>query len=283
MRRAGRPVIPARRPARAAAALCAAVAVATALSCTGLNGAALTGTAQASTAPTPAGTGQHRAYPGRTGQYRADRPGRPAAGSGRRAPSGRAGVIVNYPAHGGRRLPHVPASAYVIADAGTGQVLAAKDPHGWYRPASTLKVLTAIALMPTLNPDATVVASRRAANADTEQGRADPRRQLQDVRPVQGAPDDLRQRRGGRAGPGDRVLRQGHGADQRRGAPPAGLRHGRHEAERPGRPGPARVRLRRGAVRPPGAGHSRVHARRERCGSSVSRSGRTGRPITPAG
>jgi D-alanyl-D-alanine carboxypeptidase (penicillin-binding protein 5/6) len=73
-------------------------------------------------------------------------------------------VIVNYPAHGGRRLPHVPASAYVIADAGTGQVLAAKDPHGWYRPASTLKVLTAVALMAALNPDATVVASRRAAN-----------------------------------------------------------------------------------------------------------------------
>ena len=74
------------------------------------------------------------------------------------------GVIVNYPAHGARRLPKVKASAYVIADAGTGQVLAAKDPHGLYRPASTLKVLTAIALMPVLNPDATVVASRRAAN-----------------------------------------------------------------------------------------------------------------------
>jgi serine-type D-Ala-D-Ala carboxypeptidase (penicillin-binding protein 5/6) len=76
----------------------------------------------------------------------------------------RRGVIVHYPAHGARRLPKVKASAYVIADAGTGQVLAAKDPHGLYRPASTLKVLTAIALMPVLNPDATVVASRRAAN-----------------------------------------------------------------------------------------------------------------------
>ncbi|HEY7362312.1 MAG TPA: D-alanyl-D-alanine carboxypeptidase, partial [Streptosporangiaceae bacterium] len=73
------------------------------------------------------------------------------------------GVIVNYPVHGGRRLPHVPASAYVIADAGTGQVLAAKDPHGWYRPASTLKVLTAITLMRALSPDATVIASHRAA------------------------------------------------------------------------------------------------------------------------
>jgi D-alanyl-D-alanine carboxypeptidase (penicillin-binding protein 5/6) len=73
-------------------------------------------------------------------------------------------VVVHYPAHGARLLPKVKASAYVVADADTGQVLAAKDPHGLYRPASTLKVLTAIALMPALNPDAAVVASRRAAN-----------------------------------------------------------------------------------------------------------------------
>jgi serine-type D-Ala-D-Ala carboxypeptidase (penicillin-binding protein 5/6) len=75
------------------------------------------------------------------------------------------GVIVSYPTHHGRHLPYVAASAYLIADAGTGQVLAAKDPHGWFRPASTLKVLTAITLMPVLAPDATVVASHRAAVA----------------------------------------------------------------------------------------------------------------------
>jgi D-alanyl-D-alanine carboxypeptidase (penicillin-binding protein 5/6) len=51
----------------------------------------------------------------------------------------------------------------VVADAGTGAVLAAKDPHGRYRPASTLKVLTAITLMPVLSPDATVTTSHRAA------------------------------------------------------------------------------------------------------------------------
>jgi len=76
------------------------------------------------------------------------------------------GVIVNYAAGKARPLPKVKASAYVIADAGTGQVLAAKDPHGWYLPASTLKVLTAITLMPVLNPNATVVTTRRAANAE---------------------------------------------------------------------------------------------------------------------
>jgi D-alanyl-D-alanine carboxypeptidase (penicillin-binding protein 5/6) len=76
------------------------------------------------------------------------------------------GVIVNYPAAQARPLPKVKASAYVIADAGTGQVLAAKDPHGWYLPASTLKVLTAITLMPVLNPNASVVTTRRAADVE---------------------------------------------------------------------------------------------------------------------
>ncbi len=73
------------------------------------------------------------------------------------------GVIVSYPLSGSvPRLPDVKASAFVIADADTGQVLAARDPHGWYRPASTLKVLTAISLIPVLNPDATVVATKQA-------------------------------------------------------------------------------------------------------------------------
>ena len=76
--------------------------------------------------------------------------------------SGR-GVIVSYPSSGSvPRLPDVKASAFVIADADTGQVLAARDPHGWYRPASTLKMLTAISLIPVLNPDATVVATKQA-------------------------------------------------------------------------------------------------------------------------
>ena len=76
------------------------------------------------------------------------------------------GVIVNYPPADARPLPKVDASAWVIADAGTGQVLAARDPHGWYLPASTLKVLTAITLMPVLNPNATVLTTPRAANVE---------------------------------------------------------------------------------------------------------------------
>jgi D-alanyl-D-alanine carboxypeptidase (penicillin-binding protein 5/6) len=76
--------------------------------------------------------------------------------------SGR-GVIVNA-ARSVPSLPRVHASAFVIADAGTGQVLAAKDPHGWYLPASTLKMLTAITLIPLLSPDALVVASTMATS-----------------------------------------------------------------------------------------------------------------------
>ena len=79
------------------------------------------------------------------------------------------GLVVHYPAvhdraHGVRKLPRVPAAAYVIADANTGQVLAAKDAHGLFPPASTLKILTAITLIPLLNPNAMVVATRRATS-----------------------------------------------------------------------------------------------------------------------
>src|SRR5215467_12700609 len=98
----------------------------------------------------------------------------PAAASGASSPNvpiggpqlaGR-GIVVNYPAGQHKRLPKVRASAYVIADAGTGQVLAAKDPHGLYRPASTLKILTAVTLIPVLNPNGTVVASPRATSVE---------------------------------------------------------------------------------------------------------------------
>jgi D-alanyl-D-alanine carboxypeptidase (penicillin-binding protein 5/6) len=74
------------------------------------------------------------------------------------------GVIVSYPSRSAPRLPGIQASAFVVADADTGQVLAAKDPHGWYRPASTLKVLTAVSLIPVLNPNATTVASKQATS-----------------------------------------------------------------------------------------------------------------------
>ncbi|HXC65427.1 MAG TPA: D-alanyl-D-alanine carboxypeptidase, partial [bacterium] len=77
------------------------------------------------------------------------------------------GIVVNYPSSGKiLKLPKVPASAYVIADANTGQVLAAKDPHGQFAPASTLKMLTAVTLIPALNPNAMVKTTRFAADQE---------------------------------------------------------------------------------------------------------------------
>jgi serine-type D-Ala-D-Ala carboxypeptidase (penicillin-binding protein 5/6) len=76
------------------------------------------------------------------------------------------GIVVHYPSQSSPQLPTIPASAYVIANATTGQVLAADDAHGKFGPASTMKVLTAITLIPRLNPNAMVEASQQAA--DTE-------------------------------------------------------------------------------------------------------------------
>ncbi|GAA3444194.1 D-alanyl-D-alanine carboxypeptidase family protein [Planomonospora venezuelensis] len=62
--------------------------------------------------------------------------------------------------------PRTAAKSYVIADAGTGEVLAAKNPHGRYLPASTLKALTALTLIPKLDKTAKVKPSRNAVNQE---------------------------------------------------------------------------------------------------------------------
>ena len=68
------------------------------------------------------------------------------------------GIAVNVTP--GIPAPPVPrASSYVIADLDTGQVLAARDPHGRYAPASCLKILTALTFIPRLNPNATMTAT----------------------------------------------------------------------------------------------------------------------------
>lgn len=51
-------------------------------------------------------------------------------------------------------LPHVSAAGWLLADVGTGEVLAARNPHGRYLPASTMKTLTAVALLPDVDLDA---------------------------------------------------------------------------------------------------------------------------------
>jgi D-alanyl-D-alanine carboxypeptidase (penicillin-binding protein 5/6) len=46
----------------------------------------------------------------------------------------------------------IDARGWLVADAGTGAVLGARDPHGRYYPASTLKALTLLTLVPVLDP-----------------------------------------------------------------------------------------------------------------------------------
>jgi D-alanyl-D-alanine carboxypeptidase (penicillin-binding protein 5/6) len=63
-------------------------------------------------------------------------------------------------------LPDVQAESWLVADVGTGEVLAAKDAHGRYAPASTLKTLTALALIPVLDPARRVVPTFEDVNVE---------------------------------------------------------------------------------------------------------------------
>ena len=78
------------------------------------------------------------------------------------------GTVVNRPATV-PALPATTATAFIVADATTGQVLAARDAHGRLAPASTLKILTAVTMLPRLNPASVVKGSVTAANTDGTQ------------------------------------------------------------------------------------------------------------------
>ncbi|WP_036529853.1 D-alanyl-D-alanine carboxypeptidase family protein [Nocardia sp. CNY236] len=58
------------------------------------------------------------------------------------------------------------ATAWLLADLDTGAVLAAKDAHGRYRPASTIKVLLAILALRSLDMDQVVVGTQDDANVE---------------------------------------------------------------------------------------------------------------------
>ena len=76
------------------------------------------------------------------------------------------GVVVQ-PLPGAPALPSdLTSSAWLVADADTGQILAAKAPHEKYLPASTLKTLTAVTLIPRLDPKQMVKATYRDASID---------------------------------------------------------------------------------------------------------------------
>jgi serine-type D-Ala-D-Ala carboxypeptidase (penicillin-binding protein 5/6) len=72
------------------------------------------------------------------------------------------GVVV----HLGRKaspLPKIDADTWVLADLTTGEVLAAKNAHKKVLPASTLKTLTAVSLMPRLDKSRIITATQREA------------------------------------------------------------------------------------------------------------------------
>jgi D-alanyl-D-alanine carboxypeptidase (penicillin-binding protein 5/6) len=86
-------------------------------------------------------------------------PGSPIGGP-RMAETG----VVSSP--GGPALPSVSAATWLVADADTGQVLAARNPHGRMRPASTQKTLLALTMAPRLDPNATYTADWEDANQE---------------------------------------------------------------------------------------------------------------------
>ncbi len=107
----------------------------------GVTGALAVGTGQ-----THAAWGQS-ATPSVTAQATAA--GEPIGGPGLAG----AGVIVQL-GPGAHRPPAVTARTYVVADLESGEILAAKAPHERHRPASTLKMLTGLTLLPLLDKHA---------------------------------------------------------------------------------------------------------------------------------
>jgi D-alanyl-D-alanine carboxypeptidase (penicillin-binding protein 5/6) len=87
-------------------------------------------------------------------------PPHPVVGGSRMAEQG---IIV---APGAAGLPDVASQEWVVADATTGQILAAHNPHGRARPASTQKTLLALTMLPRLSPDATYTADHNDENVE---------------------------------------------------------------------------------------------------------------------
>ena len=75
---------------------------------------------------------------------------------------GEQGVIVNsVEGDGVSAPPNTSALSYLIADFESGEILAAKNPHKKLPPASTLKTLTALTLLPRINMNKSYKASWR--------------------------------------------------------------------------------------------------------------------------
>jgi D-alanyl-D-alanine carboxypeptidase (penicillin-binding protein 5/6) len=75
------------------------------------------------------------------------------------------GVIVNL-APGVPAPPAMPGASWLIADMDTGQILAAKAPHARHLPASTLKTLTALTLIPILDAEKRIMVKPQDVRVD---------------------------------------------------------------------------------------------------------------------
>ena len=69
-------------------------------------------------------------------------------------------------APGAPALPTITAASFVVADLDTGEILAARAAHAAHQPASTLKVLTALTLIPRIGPDEVLVPTNADAGVD---------------------------------------------------------------------------------------------------------------------
>ena len=97
----------------------------------------------------------------------------------------------------------VSAEAWLVADLDTGDVIAAKDPHGRHRPASIIKVLVAMQALRDLPIHKVVAGTAEDAAAEGTQGRHRRERPLLDPRHPARAAHALRKRRRARAGHAD--------------------------------------------------------------------------------
>jgi D-alanyl-D-alanine carboxypeptidase (penicillin-binding protein 5/6) len=78
---------------------------------------------------------------------------------------GAVGVIVNL-RPGVPAPPAMPGASFLLADLDTGQILVARAPHALHLPASTMKALTALTLIPTLDPSTKILVKDQDVNVD---------------------------------------------------------------------------------------------------------------------
>ena len=117
----------------------------------------------------------------------------------------------------------IPPNAWIVADAGTGEILDAHDDHTPYPPASTTKIMTALTAIERLPPDTTITVSALAAGQPRQQDLDETGRTLEVLGRARVADGGLRERRG--------VHDRGIDIGDRR-----GVREGRGRDRSPARP-----------------------------------------------